>query len=239
MLKETNWDLFTEQTLNDTITNITDHIKFCFEICCPKETLFIRFDRLSSPYLKKLRTDKELLFKTNDKLGVKKSNTLIKFEIQRLNVLHNQRFLLCETPSNLGKPFKEITRGKRCTSVPSFNVDTLNKSFLRSSVDILPNVTNHIDKNFNGFNTLDDLKCLRSLEPSQSLGPNGVPALVLTNCADILCYPLTNIFDASFSSNILPFAWKNIKIIPIPKPSSGTEVKFRPIAITSPLLKLM
>nr|CAH8873648.1 unnamed protein product [Trichobilharzia regenti] len=239
MLKGTNWDLFTEQTLDETITNTTDYLKFCFEICCPKETLFIRFDRLSSPYLKKLRRDKELLFKTNDKPGVKKLNILIKLEMKRLNVLYNQRFLSCKTPSNLWKLFKEITNGKRCISVPSLNVDTLNKSFIRSSVDTLPVDTNHIDNNFSGSNTLDVLKCLRSLKPSQSLGPDGIPAIVLRNCADILCYPLTNIFNVSFSGNVLPFAWKNIKIIPIPKPYSGSDIKFRPIAITSPFLKLM
>uniref|UniRef100_A0AA85JRE1 Reverse transcriptase domain-containing protein n=1 Tax=Trichobilharzia regenti TaxID=157069 RepID=A0AA85JRE1_TRIRE len=147
--------------------------------------------------------------------GVKKLNLLIKLEMKRLSVLYNQRFLSCKTPSNLWKLFKEITNGKRCISVPSLNVDTLNKSFIRSSVDTLPNDTNHIDNNFSGFNTLDVLKCLRSLKPSQSLGPDGIPAIVLRNCADILCYPLTNIFNASFSGNVLPFAWKNIKIIPI------------------------
>ncbi|CAH8827539.1 unnamed protein product [Trichobilharzia szidati] len=159
--------------------------------------------------------------------------------MHRLNVLYNQRFLSCKTPSSLWKLFKEITSGKRCNSVQSLNVNNLNKSFIRSSDDILPNDTNHIDNNFNGFNTLDVLKCLRSLKPSQSLGPDGVPAIVLRNCADILCYPLTNIFNASFSSNVLPSAWKNIKIVPIPKQSSGTDSKFRPIAITSPFLKLM
>ncbi|VDP98982.1 unnamed protein product [Trichobilharzia regenti] len=202
-------------------------------------TSHLRYVSISLSFYSKGIVDKERLFKTNDKSDVKRSNTLIKLEMQRLNILYNQRFLSCKSPSSLWKLFKEITTGKRCTTVSSLNVDTLNKSIIRSSVEILPNATNHIDNNFSGFNTPDVLKFLWSLKPFQILGPDGVPAIILRDCADVLYYSLTNIFNASFSCNILPFAWKNIKIIPIPEPSSGSDIKFRPIAITSLFLKLI
>ncbi|CAH8864775.1 unnamed protein product [Trichobilharzia szidati] len=241
MLNNTNWDLFHETSLDDTIVNITDYLKFCLDICCPKQTLFKRLDRFSSPYLKQLRRKKETLYKSKDKLGLKKINAQIKSEIKNLNAIYNDTLLSCKSPISMWKLFNEITgNSKRCNTFPSYDVNALNQSFIRCpSTLTTSNVTYHVAENFHDFNTLDVLKCLKTLKPSRSLGPDGIPAYVLKQCADVLCSPLTNILNASFSKNIVPDAWKDIKIVPVPKPGNGKNVKFRPIAITSPFLKLM
>nr|CAH8864496.1 unnamed protein product [Trichobilharzia regenti] len=241
MLKDTNWDLFNESKLDDTIANITDYLKFCLDICCPKQTLFKRLDRFSSPHLKQLRRQKEMLYKCKDKLGLKKINAQIKSEIKNLNAIYNQTLLSCKSPNSMWKLFNEITgNSKRCNVFPSCDVNALNLSFIRSPSTITtPNVTNLVADNFQDFNTLDVLKCLKTLKPSHSLGPDGIPAYVLKQCADALCSPLTNILNASFSENVVPVPWKDIKIVPVPKPGNSKNVKFRPIAITSPFLKLM
>nr|CAH8848274.1 unnamed protein product [Trichobilharzia regenti] len=59
MLKDTNWDLFTDQALDNIITNITHYLNFCLDVCCPKETIFLKFDRFFSSQLKKLRREKK------------------------------------------------------------------------------------------------------------------------------------------------------------------------------------
>nr|CAH8873838.1 unnamed protein product [Trichobilharzia regenti] len=241
MLNDTNWELFNEQKLDDTISNLTDYLKFCLDICCPKQIIFKRMDRFSSPHLKKLRREKEKLYKTKNKSGLKKINTQIKSEIKRLNNIYNQTILSCKTSENIWKLFREITGcGKHNNFASSIDVNTLNRSFIRPpNVLSAFNLTNNTTSDFHRFNTSDVLKCLKSLKPSQSLGPDGIPAIVLKKCADILSNPLTSIFNTSFSNNNVPSLWKDIKIIPVPKSGSGDSVKFRPIAITSPFLKLM
>nr|CAH8820325.1 unnamed protein product [Trichobilharzia regenti] len=126
------------------------------------------------------------------------------------------------------------------TIFPPYDVDALNQFFMRSTSTITTsNVTNHVTDNFQDFNTLNVLKCLKTLKPSCYRGPDGIPAYVLKQCADALCSPLTNILNASFSKNVVPVPWKDIKIVPVPKPGNSKNVKFRPIAITSLFLKLM
>nr|CAH8827398.1 unnamed protein product [Trichobilharzia regenti] len=75
------------------------------------------------------------------------------------------------------------------------------------------------------------------MNPSCNPGPDGLPSLIPKKYADILCYPLMDIFTESFSRNVAPAVLKDIKIVPIPKSSTGTCIKFRPIVITSAFLK--
>ncbi|CAH8542477.1 unnamed protein product [Schistosoma mattheei] len=90
------------------------------------------------------------------------------------------------------------------------------------------------------FTETDVRRCLQSLNSSRCLGPDGIPNILFKKCADVLCYPFTTIFNRSFSSNLIPKMWRKMKIIPVPKKASGDKnVKFRPIAITSPFLKTM
>nr|CAH8876545.1 unnamed protein product [Trichobilharzia regenti] len=100
--------------------------------------------------------------------------------MQRLNVIYNQKFMSCKNPSNMWKLFKEITGGKQINNIPySFDVCTLNKSFIYSpSNAMLPSITCVNNSPFPGFNTNDVQKCLKSLNPSQSLGPDYVPSII-------------------------------------------------------------
>nr|CAH8847516.1 unnamed protein product [Trichobilharzia regenti] len=176
-----------------------------------------------------------------DKSGVRRTNFLIKSEMQRLNVIYNQTFISCKSASNMWKLFKEVTGGKQMNNIPySFDVCTLNKSFIYSpSNAILPCITSVNSSPFSGCDTNGVQKCLKYLNPSQSLGPDYISSIIFKKCSDILCHPFTDLFNKSFSSNIVPAVWKDIKVVPIPKLSTGACVKSRPIAITSPFLKTM
>ncbi|VDQ03329.1 unnamed protein product [Trichobilharzia regenti] len=127
MLKNTNWDLFYESTLDETIANITDYLKFYLDICCPKQTLFKHLDRFLSLCLKQLRRQKETLYKPKDKLGLKKINAQIKSEIKNPNAIYNQTLLSCKSPNSMWKFFNEITGNiKRINVLPSYGVNALN-----------------------------------------------------------------------------------------------------------------
>lgn len=54
MFCTTNWGLFTNDSLGNTTDIITYYMKFCSDVCCPTETIFVSFDRLTSPQLKRL-----------------------------------------------------------------------------------------------------------------------------------------------------------------------------------------
>nr|CAH8866336.1 unnamed protein product [Trichobilharzia regenti] len=240
MLHDTNWELFTDDKLDATVSNITDYLKFCLDICCPYETLFSRFDRISSLQLKKLRRQKEKLYKNCDNTGVRKINTLIKIEIERLNRLYNEKFLSCKNPSNIWKLFNKLTSKKQMSVDAYSDVNALNKSFIKKQINmVVPDVPSQENGHFQGFEEKDVLLCLKSLNPTHSLGPDGVPSILLQKCADILCHPLTQIFNASFKRETVPADWKEIKVVPVQKSSSGAGIKFRPVAITSPFLKTM
>ncbi|CAH8647811.1 unnamed protein product [Schistosoma guineensis] len=82
--------------------------------------------------------------------------------------------------------------------------------------------------------------CPQSFNSSRCFRPDGIPNIHFKKCADVLCYPFTPTFNRSFSSNLIPEMWRKMKIIPVPKKASGDKnVKFRPIAITSPFLETM
>nr|CAH8820855.1 unnamed protein product [Trichobilharzia regenti] len=108
MLNDTNWELFNEHTLDDTISNLTDYPKFCLDICCPKQILSKRMNCFTSPHLKKLRREKEKLYKTKNKSGLRKINIQIKSEIKRLNNIYDQTILSCKSSENIWKLFREI-----------------------------------------------------------------------------------------------------------------------------------
>ena len=241
MFRTTNWEVLTDDSIENTTDVITCYLKFCFDICCPTETFFLSFDRLTSPQLKRLRRVKERMYKEKNTIEVRKLNGQINQEIRRLNSVFTQKLLSCKSSPSMWKLFKEITGDRQTRSDNQLNVCDLNKSFIRQSSDIMLPISKGLKNNcVPSFTENDVRKCLQSLNSSQCLGPDGIPNLLFKKCADVLCYPLTNIFNRSFSTNVLPKMWRKIKIIPIPKKVSGDKnVKLRPIAITSPFLKIM
>nr|CAH8821129.1 unnamed protein product [Trichobilharzia regenti] len=105
MLNDTNWELFNEHTLDDTISNLTDYPKFCLDICCPKQILSKRMT-VSLPLISK--SFEEKLYKTKNKSGLRKINIQIKSEIKRLNNIYDQTILSCKSSENIWKLFREI-----------------------------------------------------------------------------------------------------------------------------------
>ena len=68
---------------------------------------------------------------------------------------------------------------------------------------------------------LRDIQCtteevesyLRNIDANKSSGPDGISPHVVKECATQLAPSLTNIFNKSFSSGLLPLDWKTANIV--------------------------
>jgi len=78
-------------------------------------------------------------------------------------------------------------------------------------------------------------KLLDKLCPTAT-GLDLIPAWLLHLAAPVLCKPLSQLFNLSVSTGIIPSPWKQAFIQPVPKvPASTTHADFRPISITTVL----
>jgi len=79
-------------------------------------------------------------------------------------------------------------------------------------------------------------KVLLSLKPSLSAGPDGIPNIVLY-CS---CFPLSYVFEASFSTYCLFSDWLQAIVTPVFKKGSVTDPNnYRPISLTCTSCRVM
>lgn len=84
------------------------------------------------------------------------------------------------------------------------------------------------------------IKCFKSLDKSKGAGPDGIPPVFISNCAESLAVPLTLIYNVSLSTGIFPSEWKMAKVVPIFKSGDDELVgNYRPISILSAFAKLL
>ena len=78
------------------------------------------------------------------------------------------------------------------------------------------------------------LKKLIALNPAKSSGPDGVPAWLLKENADLLAPVVTDILNCSYLEARLPQSWKHANVAPIPKQTPVYDVNkhLRPISLT-------
>ncbi|XP_020893485.1 uncharacterized protein LOC110232605 [Exaiptasia diaphana] len=84
------------------------------------------------------------------------------------------------------------------------------------------------------------LKKLSALNPSKDTGPDGVPAWLLQENADLFSRPIADIMNKSFQESKLPQSWKDADIVPIPKqkPIHNVNKHLRRISLTPVLSKI-
>ena len=93
-------------------------------------------------------------------------------------------------------------------------------------------------------NKLNKLKSDKSPGPDglsdKSPGPDGLHPMVLNRCADIIAEPLSQIFQKSYDTGLVPTDWKEANISPIFKKGSRNDPgNYRPVSLTSVVCKLM
>ena len=81
---------------------------------------------------------------------------------------------------------------------------------------------------------------LSSLNSRKATGPDGIPAWLIKENADLLADPISEIINCSFCECRLPPVWKTADIVPIPKQKPVQEVNkdLRPISLTPVLAKV-
>jgi hypothetical protein len=66
---------------------------------------------------------------------------------------------------------------------------------------------------------------LQKMKLGKAPGPDGIPARILKEFANILCRPLCAIFNSSLREGYIPTLWKEAYITPIPKSSPPTSIE--------------
>ena len=78
------------------------------------------------------------------------------------------------------------------------------------------------------------------INPSTSFAPDGLPNAILKKLAHVLCFPLSYIFEASFTSNDLPNQWRKAFVSPIFKNGATSDPNnYRPISLTCTCYRIM
>lgn len=99
---------------------------------------------------------------------------------------------------------------------------------------LTPNITDI------SFNMDDIVNAIKEVGISAAAGPDQFPAALLKNCAKELSEPLHILFRNSLDTGIIPQQLKSAKITPVYKGGSKGEAKnYRPIALTSHIIKIM
>ena len=83
------------------------------------------------------------------------------------------------------------------------------------NLDVLDSVPFASVLSAHNFSTEEIYEKLKSLDVSKAAGPDGVPAVMLKNCAESLAMPLKNLFRFFFNFGHFPKMWKSSKLLPV------------------------
>jgi hypothetical protein len=125
--------------------------------------------------------------------------------------------------------------------------EVFNRAFATNfTVDngILPDFDKSTSKNHGSnniiFSTSHVRRAIKKLNAKTKGGPDGIPPIFFKNCCDELCYPLTLLYQLSFTSSFLPPEWLGAIVTPIFKKGCRSDPNnYRPVALTATMCKLM
>ena len=85
----------------------------------------------------------------------------------------------------------------------------------------------------------DIVSAIKSIPSDAACGPDGVPAVLLKNCATELAIPLKLLWDESFKIGTVPEFYKQTFVSPLYKKGDRAKAEnYRPVALTSHIVKV-
>ena len=81
---------------------------------------------------------------------------------------------------------------------------------------------------------------LKNIDVNKTPGPDGIAGVILKKCASNLAYPLSILYNISFSMRQLPSDWKLANVVPVYKKADKSNIEnYRPISLTSLVMKVI
>jgi len=81
---------------------------------------------------------------------------------------------------------------------------------------------------------------LRELDSNTATGSDGIPAIILKNCAQELASPLARLYQRSLKTGCVPDAWKLATVTPVYKKGPRSDsANYRPISLLPIVSKIM
>ncbi|CAG8677706.1 1347_t:CDS:2, partial [Acaulospora colombiana] len=107
----------------------------------------------------------------------------------------------------------------------------------------LPNIPfpNPVGK-FKPYSRARLISAIKTLKPYKAPGPDGIPNVVLKECAEVLATPLLSIFNGIFQLHYYPPEWKLSTTVVLRKPGKpayDVPNAYRPIALLNTMPKLL
>ena len=129
-----------------------------------------------------------------------------------------------ETADVFNRFFKSVFLDYYQGEVPEFP-DQVETTHAMQDIDITPDVAR---------------KQLVLLDETKAPGPDGIPSIVLSKCAEELAYPLCLLYRKSLETGSLPKEWKFARISAIFKKGSKRKPEnYRPVSLTSQPCKVL
>ena len=84
------------------------------------------------------------------------------------------------------------------------------------------------------------LNKLQTLDHRKAQGPDGLPTIILKECAEELVSPITYIFNITLQTGFIPEDWKTARVVPIFKKGQKESVEnYRPISLLPIISKIL
>jgi hypothetical protein len=239
MLEQTDFTVFNNPDLSTECETLTSYLNFCFNICCPVESILVKPDRVSSACLKRLRRQKETAYKTGDRDKVKLLSQSILAETQRLEKLYAKILLGDGSCKQMWVGLKTLCGKKSHNQTIDFDLNELNREFAKrrhpsSDMPFLYPET-AVPQIVTSIQPSDVFVKLRKINSNKASGLDGLSPVILKECAHQLASPLALIFNRCLAQRRIADCWRNVRITPIPKAGD----KFRPIACMPVMLKVL
>lgn len=131
---------------------------------------------------------------------------------------------LKETAENLALQFEKVFTTETMSNFPSLPVNTRSVNEIRT-VKFSPEIMNEV---------------LKEVKRDASPGPDLIPAVFLSRCADTLSEPLSKAMNYSLQNGIFPEIWSRAIVTPLfKKGDKYNPENYRPISLTCALCKTM